>query len=583
MGLVIIDSKVEASVQRFFEKLEKYYPEHKVFAFDSIDKNLRETMASLVKKTGCSSAQEFLEAYGYKIITSHEVKKIRSKVIYTPGNEPEIVKNKVDNLIAKLWEYYPDGVISKLQAQHKNVSKSLSGLYQWLGYESNTKMLEAYGFQTNNKESGGRPSNDYQGLIDELVKRYENKEKVETIGLLLHENEDLAPNIKTLQNKANELFGKTLTAYFKEIGVLEKVVKEEKVVVEKVYHYLEVEVEDTIVYCATNSKTIKVGDYVEMVSLFDQNQKIGKVVKTCYFTLEKDLPCATREMLQLIRKLLKSETKAYLASKIEYIYCLIKLNIAEDKLLYYISPFDNIEVNDVVCVPFSYYGNYTGIVKTVERYHEKDVPFPLKRTKKIEEIVYSVASENRYKVDEVNALLNRCEAHAFVKGKEDPHALDTITYFASAVFRGMNDVVYEAVRDIHPEEAYISSYIEHVAVGISQFECKSSKVLEILAKYPTLKATFFAECWRDTNVYLAYSESGYENITSMRFIDTCDFYMKDRWTLMKDPCTYMEEEKEMWEACNYVKDNLQYVSDQVIESKPYAKTSMFAPCEIIKF
>mgnify|MGYP003308664474 CR=1 FL=1 len=227
MGLVIIDSKVEASVQRFFEKLEKYYPEHKVFAFDSIDKNLRETMASLVKKTGCSSAQEFLEAYGYEIITSHEVKKIRSKVIYTPGNEPEIVKNKVDNLIAKLWEYYPDGVVSKLQAQHKNVSKSLSGLYQWLGYESNAKMLEAYGFKSESKESGGRPSNDYRALIDELLKRYENKKKVETVGLLLHENQDMASNIKTLQNKANELFGKTLAAYFNEIGLLKEVVKEE--------------------------------------------------------------------------------------------------------------------------------------------------------------------------------------------------------------------------------------------------------------------------------------------------------------------------------------------------------------------
>ena len=580
MGLIIIDHKVEASVERFFTKLEKYFPEHKVFAFDSLDKKLRETMMDLVKKTGCDSAHEFLAAYGYEIITGDAVKKLRNTVIYTPGNEPEIIKNKVNNLVNKLREYYPDGVVSNLTVEHKNMSKTLSGLYQWLGYADSTKMLEAYGFVVSNN-AGGRPSNDYQGLVDTLLERYQTKEKVSSIALLIHDNPDLAGNIKTLQNKAKELFGKTISDYFKEVGILHVEEKVEKIVPEKVYHYLEVEVDDKIVYCATTSKTIKVDEYVEMVSLFDQDNKIGKVVKTCYFTLEKDLPCCTKEMLQLIRKLNKTETKTYLASFTEYIYCLIQLEEV-DHPLYYLSDFVDISVNDVVMVPYSYYGRYEGIVKRVERFHENEVPVPIKRMKKIQKITYSAATEKRYTVDEVNAFYNKCDVREFVKEDMDMHALDTIAYFASCVFRGTNDVVYEALRYMYPNDKSVAKYVKHLVSGISQFECKSSKVLEVLDKFPSLKGIFFAECWRDTNVYLAYSESGYPMVTSMRFIDTCDFYTKDRWTLMKDPCEYLEEERDFWESCTYVKDGKQYFNDQRIESSAYVKKSIFAPCEIIK-
>ena len=177
MSLEITDVKLKQSVDRFFEKLEKYFPEHKVFALDSIDKNLRERLAELYKKVGCATAEEFLAEYGFEIISGDEIRKIRSFVIYTPGNEPEIIKSKVDSMLKRLKEYYPDFEIKTgMQTEHKSLSQDISGLYKWLGYENNVEMLEAYGFNVQYSD-GGRPSNDYQGLIDTLKEKYKYDDK----------------------------------------------------------------------------------------------------------------------------------------------------------------------------------------------------------------------------------------------------------------------------------------------------------------------------------------------------------------------------------------------------------------------
>ena len=142
MSLLITDEKLQQSVKRFFEKLEKYYPEHKVFALDSIDKTLRETLSTLYKKAECSTAEEFLAAYGFQIVSGEEVKAIRGSVTYTPGNEPDIIKNKVENMLRLLKEYYPDRNIPRgLQNDHKSLAHTVSGLYQWLGYETASDMI----------------------------------------------------------------------------------------------------------------------------------------------------------------------------------------------------------------------------------------------------------------------------------------------------------------------------------------------------------------------------------------------------------------------------------------------------------
>ena len=318
MSLLITDEKLQQSVKRFFEKLEKYYPEHKVFALDSIDKTLRETLSTLYKKAECSTAEEFLAAYGFQIVSGEEVKAIRGSVTYTPGNEPDIIKNKVENMLRLLKEYYPDRNIPRgLQNDHKSLAHTVSGLYQWLGYETASDMLTAYGFEVQFGKS--RPSSEHQGLITMLQEKYKDGNKLKTMGLLIHDNPNYAAQLKTLQNKATELFGMSLEKYFKEIGILREaelnttIGRDESATAPrnkgKQYRYYLVSVDnmDDPVPCTTSVRTVHEGDYIEMYSFGDE-KIIGQVKKVCFYNTDRELPCPIEEMHRYIRKLLKSET-----------------------------------------------------------------------------------------------------------------------------------------------------------------------------------------------------------------------------------------------------------------------------------
>lgn len=215
----VADRRLAASLDRAFDKLESYFPEGKVFAFDNIDSELRERMAELYKRAGYTTVESMLKAYGFEIISGDAVKELRNFVVYTPGNEPDVIKNKVESVLRRLDEYYPDHVISRsIQNDHKNLSGHISGLYQWLGYADTKAMLEAYGYQYN-VQAGGRPTQDYQQIIDALLEKYKDSPKPRSMGELLFDNPDLKGSLKTLQNKSGEVFGMTLKKYFEEIGI----------------------------------------------------------------------------------------------------------------------------------------------------------------------------------------------------------------------------------------------------------------------------------------------------------------------------------------------------------------------------
>ena len=217
----VADRKLAAALDRAFDKLKAYFPEGKVFAFDNIDSGLRERMAELYKKAGYSTLDDMLAAYGFEIISGDEVKAIRSFVRYTPGNEPDCIKVKVDNVLAILAKHYPDHVIPRsLQRDHKSLSGKVSGMSQWLGYESTSAFLAAYGYEYNVTDKGGRPARDYDELVNALIEKYKNCPKPKSMGNLLFENPDLKGAIKTLQNKSVELYGMSLQKYFETVGIL---------------------------------------------------------------------------------------------------------------------------------------------------------------------------------------------------------------------------------------------------------------------------------------------------------------------------------------------------------------------------
>ena len=133
-------------VERVLLKLEALYPEHKVFALASLDDSLREQLNNLYQELGHSNLDDLLNELGYERISASAVRDLRSEVLYSPGQEPEPIRTKVNNMLELLAEYYPDRLIhGNLQTDHKSLSSKISGLYQWLGYSDASAFLEAYG------------------------------------------------------------------------------------------------------------------------------------------------------------------------------------------------------------------------------------------------------------------------------------------------------------------------------------------------------------------------------------------------------------------------------------------------------
>lgn len=61
---------------------------------------------------------------------------------------------------------------------------------------------------------------DFQPMLDGLAEKYRDREKPDTFGKLLFENPEYRGPLKTLQNKAQEVFGTTLAQHLRSIGVL---------------------------------------------------------------------------------------------------------------------------------------------------------------------------------------------------------------------------------------------------------------------------------------------------------------------------------------------------------------------------
>lgn len=216
----ITDEKLRSSAEKTFARLEKLYPEHKVFAIDAVSKQTSKELSELYVKAGYQNVERLMLDYGFIQISSAEARNLRSSVLYQPGYEPDVIKPRIVNIINTLSADFPTknitGILSKT---HKSLYKSLLGISVWMGYESIGDMLSAYGF-TMTESDAGRKETDFRNLIDQLKARYENTDKPSTVSELLIQNSDLKGNIKTLINRSHEVFGMTLLQYLKKINLI---------------------------------------------------------------------------------------------------------------------------------------------------------------------------------------------------------------------------------------------------------------------------------------------------------------------------------------------------------------------------
>ena len=124
-------------------------------------------------------------------------------ILYRPGEEPSRLHDRIQTLLTKLGEAYPDHVIVNLAKDHKKWGETITELYRALGYADSVSFLEAYGFSYS-RENKGRPSTlAPEAVIEELKRRYPEGTTL-NMSQVTAENKDLP--IKTLQNNAPAIF-----------------------------------------------------------------------------------------------------------------------------------------------------------------------------------------------------------------------------------------------------------------------------------------------------------------------------------------------------------------------------------------
>ncbi len=218
------ESKYESIIRR----LERLYPEHKVFALDAANSELSKAIYALSKEEGFESKEAFLNSIGFEIISGEQIKELRPNPICKPGEEPEAIKSRFDNALRLMNEYYPNKhVVGSIGNDHKSIAGTLSFFRQYLGYDDVNSMLAAYDFHVEIAKAG-RPSSDFDAMIDALKKKYDTESKPTSIGQLQKENPEFAGSLKTMQNKAKQLFGMSAKQYLLQEGILyQPIVKDE--------------------------------------------------------------------------------------------------------------------------------------------------------------------------------------------------------------------------------------------------------------------------------------------------------------------------------------------------------------------
>ena len=144
----------------------------------------------------------------------------QTQALYAPGQEPEELRHRINQLLANLDSAYPDKIVKYLNRDHKKWGEAVTELYRLLGYPDGRAFLSAYGYTVEGDAKGGRPAEDPMVVINELKRRYANGPTCKKMDELKAENPDLAPKFKNLSNQASKLFGMTLAKYFVQEGIL---------------------------------------------------------------------------------------------------------------------------------------------------------------------------------------------------------------------------------------------------------------------------------------------------------------------------------------------------------------------------
>lgn len=234
------------------------------------------------------------------------------------------LNNKLNSILKRLEEYYPDKVIEGgIDKQHNKLSKNIGELYKKIGFEDRKSFLAAYGykyiFKDDNK--GGRPKTvSAEKVIEAIRNKYPEGKVFNSFLELAADNQEYAGNLKTIRNRANELFGMSFNEYLIQIGFVREKAKPK---VEKKYYICTVKIPLlTEERCfISESKMIHQDDYVE-IPIGNGLRAVGIVTKAELYT-ETSAPCDIKTAEYII---IKSNKTAY---NTQFIKSVIGVNVSD--------------------------------------------------------------------------------------------------------------------------------------------------------------------------------------------------------------------------------------------------------------
>ena len=223
---------IKLRLTELFEMVDKAYPSKTIVNLHRDNHNIARRAVNLSETLGYENTKDFFEAYGYtyssggrlsdiareKVKINHEDYVFdNSSVLYSPGNEPEKIRKRIDILLPKLAASYPDREVRRLGKEHKKWYETVCELRKLLGYENNKAFLAAYGFYL--IDGNVEQKADIDTIVAELKRRYENKPLCDNLKQFKEENSDL-PIMGALLHRVSKDYGMTLKEFLLKEGLL---------------------------------------------------------------------------------------------------------------------------------------------------------------------------------------------------------------------------------------------------------------------------------------------------------------------------------------------------------------------------
>lgn len=231
--------------------------------------------------------------------------------IYSPGNEPDRIKDRIKTLFEKLDSAYPNKIIIGLHSDHKKWGETVAELYKVLGYGSGKDFLEAYGYKYEQRASGRPKSVDPNAIIKALQEKYPNGSTFDSIDDLFLDNPEYLPKLKSLKNVSSEVFGMPLKRYLLTLGLIQQ--RDQSTVRTRSKPAMSKNEKYEVVICAvklptvaaphfyqSKSNKLRIRDYVEVPVGANRNLVFGQVESIKNYT-EEDAPCQISE-IEFIRR-----------------------------------------------------------------------------------------------------------------------------------------------------------------------------------------------------------------------------------------------------------------------------------------